>query len=376
MTQTDPGERYDVFAVSLDAGLPEVDRIDMWRDHVGRNQGAAETRIENTKDFVGWTWTQVALTSGNGDSDPNRIQLVEFGSSAIDYTRSGKIARADGDESARLFIPVEGTIDLAQSDYSATIKPGGMGVVRWNLETHLSHKDDLRAYIVNLPPYALPSSHDPQGPLGIQPKNFVLKNVRMLVENLTAHRHLVSAEEFIAVGHVIIDLIAGTLDERRAPELDGYARVVADARRRIRLYYSDSNLTVGTVAEQLGVSPRYLQRAVNKLGQRSLGEELRTIRLERARDLLLASSETIPDIVDVATACGYSSLSGFRDAFAAKYGIQAGEFAVQARSSDQQPPCHGSQSTSVILANPAYSGGVDGHRGASPALSSEAKHLD
>ncbi|MBY8862056.1 AraC family transcriptional regulator [Nocardia sp. CA2R105] len=333
----DPSVHYDVFEVSLDAGLPAVDRIDRWRDHVGRNQGEAVTRIGEPMNFWGRTWTQQALTTRNDDGDPNRIQLVEFASSAIDYNRSDKAARSGEDHSARLFIPLAGEIHLAQSDHAASIGPGQMGVLRWDRGIALSHGDDVRAYILHLPAYVLPPARDPQGALGIQPKNFILRNVRSMVDSLAGDRATLSSAEFVDFGRAIVDLIAGTLDERRAPELDNYARTVANARRRIHLYYSDSDLTVGTVAEHLGVSTRYLQGAMKKVAQHSLAEELRTIRLERARDLLQAESETRLDIVDVATACGYSSLSGFRDAFVAKYGIQPGEFRLRTSASDRQP---------------------------------------
>lgn len=329
-----PGMHYDVFEVSLGTDLAAADRIAMWQDHVGRNQGVAQTRIERPRDFSGRTWTQRASAARDADLDPDKLQLVEFASHAIDYERSAKMARDSDDRSARLVLPIVGQIHLCQLDHAVNVGRGRLGVVRWDEDTIVSHGDELRAYILNIPPYALPQSRGPRGPLGIQPKNFILANVRTMIDNLAKNRATVTPAEFVEFSRAIVDLVAGTLDDRRAPELDAQARLVAAARRRIQLYSSDPGLTVGTLAEHLGVSIRHLQNAMKAVTRHTLGEELRATRLQHAYQMLTDPDST-QDIVDVATACGYSSLSGFRDAFVTRFDIQPGELRVRVRASER-----------------------------------------
>ncbi|MFF3571645.1 helix-turn-helix transcriptional regulator [Nocardia jiangxiensis] len=333
---TDVGWHYGVLEVSLGAELPTVDRIDMWHEHVGHNHGPVHTRIEWPEGFSGRTWTQRALTT-RGGTDSGMLQLVEFASSAIDYTRSNEVARNAGDDSARLIIPIDGRILLAQSDHAVCVEPGRMGILRWNQDMAMSHGDDFRAYILNIPAYALPPARDPRGALGIQPKNFILNNIRRMVDSLAADRRSVTAPEFVEFSRAIVDLVAGTLDDRRAPELDAHARLVADARRRIHLYSNDSDLTVRTLAESLGISRRQLETAMKKVAGRTPGQVLRETRLRRAYDLL-ADPDATEDVVDVATACGYSSLSGFRTSFVDRFGILPGEVKHRARSSQRPAP--------------------------------------
>ncbi|WP_157121678.1 helix-turn-helix transcriptional regulator [Nocardia miyunensis] len=328
---TDAGVRYGVFQTSIGADLPAVDRIDMWHEHVGHNHGPVRTRIESPEGFQGWTWTQQALTTPDSN-DPNKLQLVEFGSSAIEYTRSDEIAKNAGDDSARLLIPLDGQVHLAQCDHAVSLGPGEIGIVRWDREMAMSHGDDARAYILNIPAYALPPARGPRGPLGIQPKNFILNNIRRMIYSLAADRRTVTSTEFVEFSRAIIDLVGGTLDDRRAPELDSHARLAAAARRRIHLYSHDPDLTVRTLAEGLGTSRRRLETAMKKVTGRSPGQELRETRLRRAYELLADPGAT-QDVVDIATSCGYNSLSGFRASFVDRFGLLPGEVKHRARQS-------------------------------------------
>ncbi|WP_068023296.1 AraC family transcriptional regulator [Nocardia mexicana] len=320
---------YEVFEVALGDDLPAVDRIDMWRAHVGGNQGTADAEIGSPQDFSGHTWTQRAL-SGR-DNDPGQLQLVEFASTAIVYDRSDEAAKSDCDDSARLVIPLDGQIRLCQSGHEVCVGPGRMGVLRWGQAMVMSHGDGFRGYIFNIPSYVLPPAGDPRGRLGLRPHNAILRTVRGMADNLAVDRHALSGAEFVAIGRSMVDLVAGTLDVRRAPELDGYARLAAQARRRIRLYHSDPMMTVETLAESLGCSKRHLETAMKKALGRSPGAELRETRLLRAFDML-SDPDNTEVVVGVAALCGYNSVSGFRESFVRRFGVQPGELQLQARS--------------------------------------------
>lgn len=325
---------YDVCGFFLGFDLPVVDRIDMWRDYVGGNQGTIKTQFDSSKDFWADTWWQRAPAMQ--EHDPDRLQLLEFASSAMVYDRGDKAAKSDGDNSARLLITLNGRLDLLQSDHAVTVRPGHMGVLRWDQGMIMSSSDDFHGYNINIPAYALPPARESRGPLGIRPHNAILRTVQLLADNLAADRLELTETEFMAISRSLVDLVAGTLDDRRAPQLDVYARLAADARRRIQLYSDDSRLSVQTLADSLGCSRRKLEVAIKTVTGNTPGNELREARLQRAYERLADPNNT-QAVVDVATASGYSSLSGFRASFVARFDVQPGELKLQA-SSDQSPP--------------------------------------
>ncbi|MBF6333017.1 helix-turn-helix domain-containing protein [Nocardia transvalensis] len=331
----DSGLSYDVCQASLGDEFSAVDRTDIWRGMVGDNQGIAKTQFGSPKDFWGRTWTQRALAKW--DRDPDRLQLIEFASGAATYDRSDKAAVSDGDDSARLYIALSGRIRLLQSDHAVELGPGQMGVVRYCQGARVSYDDGFHGYLLNVPAYALPPAREPRGRLGLRPRNAVLRTVRLLADNLATERLELAEAEFIAISRALVDLVAGALDDRRAPQLDVHARIAADARRRIELYSDDPHLSVQTLADSLGCSRRQLEIAIKTVTGTTPGDQLRETRLQRAYERLADPNNT-QAVVDVATSSGYNSLSGFRASFAARFDIQPGELKLQARSTGQSPP--------------------------------------
>lgn len=331
----DSGFPYEVCTAQLGTDLPPDDRVDLWQGYVGVNQSMSPALSGSRKEFRAKTWSQRALAKK--ENDPDQLQLVEFVTNAMFYERSDTFASTEGDNSARLLIPFTGQIDLLQSGHAATIGTGQMGLLRWDQGMTMSHDDGYRGYLVNIPPYALPPVRETRGPLGLRPQNAILKTVRLLADTLTAERLTLTETEFITISRALIDLVAGSLDHRQAPQLDVYARLTADAHRRIQLYSDDPRLTVQTLADSLGCSRRQLEIAMKTVTGKTPGDELRETRLQRAYDRL-ADPKNTQAIVDVATSSGYNSLSWFRVAFAARFDIQPGELKLQARSPDRPPP--------------------------------------
>ncbi|MFC9993841.1 helix-turn-helix domain-containing protein [Nocardia sp. NPDC127526] len=328
----DSGLSYDLCQASLGAEFSAGDRTDIWRGFIDDSQGLAATRFGSPKDFWGKTWTQRALAKWN--RDPDQLQLIEFTSGAVTYDRSDRVAVSEGDDSARLYIALSGRMRLLQAGHAVELGPGEMGVVRCRQGVRMSNDEGFHGYLVSLPSYVLPPVRDPWGRLGLRPQNAVLRTVRMLADNLAAERWELTEAEFISISRALIDLVAGAIDEQRAPQLDVYARLDADARRRIELYSDDSRLSVQALADSLGCSRRQLEIAMKTVGGKTPGEQLRETRLQRAYERL-ADPDNRQAIVDVAMSSGYNSLSGFRASFAARFGMQPGEVKRQARSTDR-----------------------------------------
>jgi transcriptional regulator GlxA family with amidase domain len=71
------------------------------------------------------------------------------------------------------------------------------------------------------------------------------------------------------------------------------------------------------IASRIGLSTRQIDRLFASLLGSSFADHYRTIRLERARNLLLQS--TLP-ITEVALACGFANASHFSRAYSAMFG--------------------------------------------------------
>lgn len=332
---SNPSLPYEVAQARLGLDISAVDRTDLWRGYVAHNRGALDIQFDSPADFWAEVWTQRAVASRS--NSPGCLEFVEFVSGAAAYERSDDIAASDGDDTAGLYITVEGRVNLRQNDHAVELGPGRMGVVRYDQGMGVSHSDGAHGYLVSIPSYVLPAAREPRGLLGINPKNAILKTVRLLAGNLAAERLQLTAAEFTAISRALVDLVAGALDHQRAPQLDVYARIAADARRRIELYSNDPRLTVQTLADSLGCSRRQLELAMKTATGSTPGEQLRETRLQRAYERL-ADPENREAIVDVAMSTGYSSLSGFRASFAARFDMQPGELKLRARSSDLSPP--------------------------------------
>jgi LacI family transcriptional regulator len=77
-------------------------------------------------------------------------------------------------------------------------------------------------------------------------------------------------------------------------------------------------ISVTDVARQAGLSRCVLERRFRESFHRSPGEEIRRVRLERARQLLVETDLSIPD---VAESCGFGSNAYFTDCFNRSQGI-------------------------------------------------------
>jgi transcriptional regulator GlxA family with amidase domain len=112
-----------------------------------------------------------------------------------------------------------------------------------------------------------------------------------------------------------------TIGPVRQPTLDRRRQLWSDAVEEIELNYADP-LTVAGVARAIGTSSRQLQRVFEEIGGRSFRTHLAAVRMERARELLVAESATVRTI---AARVGYSQPAQFAKAFRRHHGVSPSE---------------------------------------------------
>ncbi len=94
--------------------------------------------------------------------------------------------------------------------------------------------------------------------------------------------------------------------------------ICGQARRYIEENYSDKSLSLRIVADQLGVSYGYLSTAFSKTFGETFKSYLVSVRIEKARELLLERKYKVFEIADMV---GYGSSRYFTDAFKRRHGV-------------------------------------------------------
>ncbi len=126
-----------------------------------------------------------------------------------------------------------------------------------------------------------------------------------------------------AVATHVHDLVALSLGEH-APVGESSASAVVAARRATALdhitsSFQDPELTLATVARDLRISPRYLQRLLETSGT-SFTARVNELRLQRAFTLLTEARDGERRISDIALQVGFSDISHFNRLFRSRFG--------------------------------------------------------
>ncbi|WP_191093855.1 AraC family transcriptional regulator [Nocardia colli] len=291
--------------------VSDTDRPDYWIRHVRMNHGELRFDFGEHRDFVGQTEVQRC----------GPYQLVEFESRRIRYVRTAAHVREDDDRSARLVIPLQGRIALAQGEEAALLTPGQMGMVSLDRPLSLAHEDNAHAWILTVPAEDIPPELDNCGvPLTLDPQSAILGTVRAMTRELALHRETMSEWEFVEISGRLVDLLGKSIHERQAPHQDRLASIAKDAATYVRKYSDDPTITPLSVADHLGCSRRQLELALRTTNTPP-ARLIREARLQQARRRL-QDPLNVSTVDSIAFESGFRSLSAFRDAFEKRYGIQ------------------------------------------------------
>jgi AraC-like DNA-binding protein len=100
--------------------------------------------------------------------------------------------------------------------------------------------------------------------------------------------------------------------------------LLARTKRVVATRYSEFDLTLDDVAEEVGSSRRQLQRLFAELEGEDFRRYLLRVRMERARTLLSRERDPLP-VRATARRVGYRQASGLRQAFKRHFGINPSE---------------------------------------------------
>ncbi len=152
-------------------------------------------------------------------------------------------------------------------------------------------------------------------------KPFDFKYLSLMVNKLIEQRKMLrskySNESLLPEGRI------SSIQER-----DLLKRVSAVINKRL----SDPNLNVETLSEEIGMSRGHFQRKLKAITGQNPNEYIRTIRLNKAADLLLNKDISIKEIADIT---GFGSQSYFCTLFLKQFNISPKQYRSQRRFSEE-----------------------------------------
>nr|WP_084488783.1 hypothetical protein [Nocardia niwae] len=183
---TDPDYRQVLFGTREDE--PKADRAARWHDWLHTWQGR-----------VGLAFHDDDFSSSALGRSVGEFHIVRFESGALDYQRSRRDVRGDGDYGYRLLIPLEGSFKLAQGGSKEVFRPGKISLFHWGSPVYMTHDETIRALIMTVPeksirlvrpgdaPLARTDTHGTEGERSHRDAGNDRRNVRDVLED-AAHR--------------------------------------------------------------------------------------------------------------------------------------------------------------------------------------------
>jgi len=262
-----------------------------------------------SRSIDGFTMARVSTTAG-------KCQLQRTAAGIQEDKRDGYT----------FYMPYRGSMGISQFGRSQTVAPGAYSVISASdLMTHTKSGDNDTLCLM-LPRGFVDERVVNGEDICARPSVVGAGMHNLLIETVNAFQKnvwLMSDEELRTsirlVGDLILFALSGSTDTLSA---NGSVRAgnLGRAKRIIRRRLGDPDLTLSDVAQESGLSLRYLHDLFRDEG-RTMWEFLKTERLQRARRLLERASPGSVRITDVSLECGFSNMSQFSTAFKRAFGI-------------------------------------------------------
>jgi DNA-binding response OmpR family regulator len=149
-----------------------------------------------------------------------------------------------------------------------------------------------------------------------------------LAKPFSAHELLVRCENLIEVRRRLRARFSGEVVVRPTDVVVEHEEVdwLEEVKAVCEAHIADAGFGVDWLADTLDVSTRTLQRRLKEVSGLTPGAFLRTMRLERAAQLLEQDAESV---TDVASAVGYTDAESFSRAFRQGFGMPPSTYAMQ-----------------------------------------------
>ncbi|MEV6067679.1 helix-turn-helix transcriptional regulator [Nocardia sp. NPDC052001] len=299
------------------------DAAGSWSDYLYRRQGS-----------VGLGFGAGEFNSDAYAQNVGQFQVVRFTSGALDYQRSRRDVRCDGDNSYRLLIPLDGRFMFEQGESREVFEPGRVCFFHWGRPLWMTHSETISALILTVPERSVDPARAETGPLALDEKRPLVRALRSQVRTLVEEEGWTAADFSVACTSALT-LLDGALNPSPGVGSGRRALDAERARRLIEAHAHDPRVTPEAIAAMLGIGERTLYKVMRSSGYPSPGALLRTIRVERAHRRLLVALPV--DMDRIAFEEGFPSTRRFREAYREYYGLTPVQMRARVLGTRAQP---------------------------------------
>ncbi|MDB5516697.1 MAG: putative transcriptional regulatory protein AraC family [Tardiphaga sp.] len=297
--------------------LPEQDRIAYWREHYGHIMLRVDLEPARDATFEA-CMTSLALPG---------LQIIEASSTPAKISRTGAYL-ADGNDDAVLAINRRGSVIVSSGGREQNLQENEAILLTGNEPTSFHRTSMGQSFTLRVPRAMLASTIVDTDDAVMR----VIPQQRGALRLLTEYTHLLFESGItldsqllnLSVTH-IHDLLALTIGPATDFAETARTRGLRAARLKLAKSYiiehsHRRDLTVGSVAAHLSVTPRYVQRMFEADGS-TFSEFLVGQRLARAHRLLCEPNSLHTAISTIAYDAGFGDLSYFNRRFRRLYGL-------------------------------------------------------
>jgi len=206
-----------------------------------------------------------------------------------------------------------------QMDFEETNDILVLGIPAKMMRTYIAHPEDL---------VAIPM------PYSVSCNQLLSDSVRRLWSEFGS---MIASSEESRIARVVLELTASAY---AALPSGGGERPMSAPARRVRVlnyieqHLTEASLTPGSIARNMGVTPRYLHMLFAG-DDETLARHILRRRLEEAARLLEQKQGREQRLGTIAFSCGFASLTHFGKAFRAKYGMTPRSYRNRCREAEQ-----------------------------------------
>ena len=303
-------------------GLPATDRVDILREHMLAGRIPLELRP-----YPGLEIRVRSFIADFGD-----IQMLSVRAAGGEIERTARLAQDASVPSLLISVVESGTTVLAQAGRLARLRAGDM-VLYTSSEPYLIRftpgavRTTYQVPIERLGlPYRLVRS---QVARTLDPRETLVSVTSAFLARAASAVWGSSAEERAALQQPIIELVRALLTVSVANESFGRDALASSLGMRMAEFLeariSDLDLSAGTIAAEFGISERYVYLVLSRMGI-SLGDWVRTRRIELAAAALAQDTRGLLSISSVAYRWGFADHAHFSRAFRAQIGVTPTEW--------------------------------------------------
>lgn len=307
--------------------IPAADRADAVRETIARTVVSVDIEFPAE--------SGAAVFGAITDLGPVRVCSVR--SNAVKVERTPKLARDELAPSIFLGVQVAGSSLIVQGDREAVLRPGDLAFSESTTPYTLLDGDGIRQHFFSIPMASLALPYDAIRQLAavtLSPGHPVADLAATYFRRLASRPDIFKEPGAAAVGRPSIELVRALITthlDASALAKDSYEEtLLLRILEYARAHLAEPGLNATQIAVAHHISVRHLYNVLAR-GGISLGDWIRSRRLEECRDELSRRQPRPETISSVARRRGFTDPSSFSRLFRAAYGLSPHEWRDMSR---------------------------------------------